>query len=236
MPDTVTFVVPALNEEPNIERSLEAMVAAGAKWFEDYEILVYDDGSTDRTGAIAEEVARRHDRIAVFHNPAPKCLGGVMREGARRARMEYLVWGSSTGSHTLELWDRIFSRKGQADLIIIYPTNSHERPWIRRVVSRTFQSLLNLLFGLRLRYYNNSVLYRAELFRSAAHGTDSYAFQAEVIIKLIKRGCSYIEVPIVDDFSQENRRTNAFKPRNVAGVARFLWRTMRDVYGRPRRP
>jgi hypothetical protein len=60
--------------------------------------------------------------------------------------------------------------------------------------------------------------------------TDSYAYQAEALIKLIKSGHSYVQVGVRDNFSREGVATKAFKPGNVFGVAAFLGRALWDVY------
>jgi len=62
-----------------------------AQSFGDYEVLVLDDGSTDRSGGIAEQYAKHDHRVLVIHFEKNRGLIGVLNEGLRRARGEYIA-------------------------------------------------------------------------------------------------------------------------------------------------
>ena len=231
-PNSITFVVAALNEEQQVEGAVTTVVDAAERWFDEYEVLVYNDGSTDRTGEVVDALAERYEHVRAFHHEQPRCIGGVIRSGFSRAAMHYAMWVDGKGATTSEVLDRIFAQKGQADVVIPYPTNQHERHLVRRIISRCFVGLLNLLFWLRLKYYTHCVLFKTSDARRFEIHTDSYAYQAEAVIKLLKSGSSYVQVGVEDNYHFEGRRTKAFKPKNVLGIARFLWWTCWDVYVR----
>ena len=65
---SLTMILPALNEEANIQEALERVVTALEQHVASFEVLVINDGSTDRTGEIAEEFARSDQRVRVLHN------------------------------------------------------------------------------------------------------------------------------------------------------------------------
>jgi len=230
-PDGLSVVIPALDEERHLRATVETVLEVVRRHVPTYEILIFDDGSRDRTGAIADELAASLPGVQAFHHRRPRNLGGVFREGVRRARMAHVILINGKLDLPAASLERILAQRGQADLVIPYTQNLCERPLHRQIVSRAFTGLLNALFGLRLRYYNHSVLHRLDLVRGVDWKTDSYAFQAELVIKLLRRGCSYVEVA-VDDLFRADQPTKAFRPRNVAGVARFLWTTLGDVHGR----
>jgi len=230
--NSITIVVPALNEQRNLAFAVRNMVEAAERWFSEYEILVFNDGSTDKTGEIADRLAAEYRHVFAFHHERPKNMGGVIRGGYRRASMHYVIWLDGKGGTTGRALDAIFSCKGQADLVIPYATNERERSTGRRVVSSIFRAILNLLFGLRLKYYTGSVLSRASLVKQFTIRTSSYAWQAEALIKMIKSGCSYMQVAIQDRYEDEGRCTKAFRIKNVLGVGAFLVRTLWDVYVR----
>ncbi len=230
--NSITLVVAALNEEAHLEQAVTIAVEAAERWFDEYEVLVYNDGSTDNTGRIADELAGRLAHVQAIHHDQPKCLGGVIRSGFERARMHYAMWIDGKGATTAAALDEIFSRKGQADLVIPYPTNQHERHPLRRIISRCFVWLLNGLFRLNLEYYTHVVLFKTAQARRFKIHTNSYAYQAEAVIKLIKSGSSYVQVGVADHFHAEGTPTKAFRLNNVLGISNFLARTFWDVYVR----
>ena len=220
--NTISIIVPALNEEGNLERAVVDMIEAAERQFDDYEILVFNDGSTDRTGEILEELAARHETVFAFHHDRPQCVGGVLRVGFARAKMAWSIYVDGKGATSRESLDRVFSRKGKADLVIPYTLNMAERHIARRIISWGFRSLLNLLFGLHVRYFGTGALVRTSLLRQFRIRTTSYGYNPEMIIKMLRSGCSYVEVGIVDHFDDEGRGTKAFRWNNVKGIVAFL--------------
>jgi hypothetical protein len=104
-----------------------------------------------------------------------------------------------------------------------YISNADFRGRSRHLVSQAFVGLLNLRFGLRLRYYNGTVLHRTEHVRSIRIHTDSFAYQAEALVKLLRAGRTYLEVPTPITMRAAGR-TKAFRLKNLLGVGRALLR------------
>lgn len=227
---TLTVVVPALDEELGLADAVAVVVDAVEAWFDDYEILVFNDGSTDRTGEIADGLAAGHPKIFAFHHDEPHCIGGVLRAGWQRAKMHYVIWVDGQGATTREALDAIFARCGESDLVVPYASNQHERRLQRRIIATGFRSAVNLLFGLDLMQYTHLALVRADLAKRVHVQTDSYAYQAEALVKMIVSGATYVQLGVEDNFQLQGRRSKAFRPANVLGVASFLFHTFIDVY------
>lgn len=222
--------MPARNEETHLREAAQDVLSIVPTYFETFELLIVDDGSSDRTGEIADQLARQYLQVEAVHNRSSRGLGGVIRQGLGMARMGYFMYVDGKGATPTEALHRILSHVGEADLVIPYPTNSHERSRLRRVISWIYQNVLNVLFGLQLHYFNHLVVYPTKMLRSIQMRTDSYAFQAECIIKLIKGGANFVEVGVEDRFNLEGRKSNAFQLHNFTGVGLFVLRTLWDVY------
>ncbi len=194
--------------------------------FSSYEILVFDDGSTDATGAIAEELATSNPNIKVVHNPKNMGLGYNYSRGVQLARMDYLVMFPGDNQFSRTSMGRILDLVGKADTIVPYTSNSWVRPLWRRIVSRGFVLVMNFLFGLRLRYYTGTVVHRSQLVKAVPITTCGFAYQAEVLIRLIKSGHRYLEVgaPIRE---RPFGRAKFLTARNVLGwfktIASLFW-------------
>lgn len=219
--NTISIIVPALNEEKNIANLTEIIIESVNKHFDDYEILIFNDGSTDRTGRVANLLAYRNPKIKAIHNDNPLCLGGIYKRGRAMAKMHYLMLINGKNDTYVESLDRIFALKGKYDIVIPYTENMQERSFIRLAFSKTFTWLLNVIFRLKLKYYNHYCLHKRKLINSVNIKTNGYAFQAEVLIKLIKAGHSYCEVGVMDRF-EKGVKTKAFRFQNVYEVSLFF--------------
>src|SRR4051812_18364461 len=89
---SITVLVPALNEERNIAGTVDRLLDALSLTFEDYEIIVANDGSSDRTGEIADGIAAAHPSIRVIHNDINRGLGYCYAAGYRAASKDYFVY------------------------------------------------------------------------------------------------------------------------------------------------
>jgi len=227
--DSITVIIPAFNEETTIEATLRVVAESVKKHFKEYEVIIFNDGSADKTGELSDGLAGRMKNVTAVHHRKPMGLGRVFKEGLRLAKMNYFIRINGKHDIGVESLERIFSSRGQADLVIPYQENANQRLLFRRVVSAAFTALLNALSGLRLRYYNHYVLHKTKDLRAIDIATDSYAFQAEVLIKLIGAGHTYLEVGVIDNFDNDTD-SKAFYPQNIIGVAGFFLRVIKGRF------
>jgi glycosyltransferase involved in cell wall biosynthesis len=225
---TISLIVPALNEQAVVGRVLEEIHRETANRFERFEIIAVDDFSTDATGRILDEFAARRSNVRVLHNPRNLGLGGSFRRALKEARFQYVMLLCGDGGLPARSLPAIFERIGSADLVLPYMTNLRliKSP-SRYFVSRTYQNLLNLLFGFRIRYYNGLPVYRRTLLNAISIKSNGFGFQGEIIIKLLKSGCTYVEVGV--EGAEQKGKSFAFRPRNIVSVARTLLRLIVEI-------
>lgn len=218
---TLSVIIPALNEEGNLEAAVRSVLSAIGTRFEDFELLVFDDGSTDRTGEIADRLAKDHPRLRVIHNGTNKGFGYNYTRGVQLTQMEYVTMFPGDNEIPQEAIRAILAAVGTADIVIPYISTPGVRPWSRQVVSRCFVGLLNGLFGLRLRYYNGPCVHRRKRLLSVPMHTHGFAYMASILVRLIRSGCTYVEVPMPLQ-PREHGRSKAFRLKNVLSVLRTL--------------
>jgi glycosyltransferase involved in cell wall biosynthesis len=227
--DSISVIVPALNEEAGLAESLDTILSVVPRTFAEYEIILFDDGSTDRTGAIADELAARHPHVRAVHHPRPLGLGGVIRRGWELARMRRAIWVDGQGVTTPEALEAIFALRDRADLVVPYASNQEERSPGRRLIALGFHNLLNVVFRLDVRQYTHLVLCDVALAQSLKLRSRSHALQAEALVKMIKTGATYVQVGVADRFRIQGRKSKALRIGNVLGVAAALFWTFWDV-------
>jgi hypothetical protein len=91
------------------------------------------------------------------------------------------------------------------------------------MISWCYVNIVNLIFGQRIPYYNGLVLQRTDFLRSISIETNSFSFQTEAILKLLKKKATWIAVG-VPLHQPSHSKTKAFRLKNVAGVVSTLIR------------
>jgi len=231
---TISVIIPALNEEDNLAGAVTTVLDAIGDQFTDYELLIFDDGSSDSTGQIAEELAAKNSRIRVVHNHRNLGLGCNYTNGVELARMEYVAWFPGDNEVPDQAVRAILGAIGSAEIVVPYISNPHVRSWGRRLISRSFVHLLNLLFGLRLRYFNGPSVYSRKLLSSVPIQSSGFACFASILIRLILSGHSYVEIPIPTGIRQHGR-TKAFRLKNLISIFSTIAGLFWDVHVRDRR-
>lgn len=219
----VSFVVPCYNESENISKTVAeiegAITDVGLK---EYEILVVDDCSIDSTGAVVKDLAKKNHHIKLITNTQNLGLGGSYKKGVQLAGGTYVILVPGDNAYPREGIDRILARAGEADIVIPFFANPEARTWQRQLASRGFTFVINTLFGLDVPYFNGPVLHKVELLREIEIKTNSFAYQAEALVKLISQGATYCSLP-VNVTERTTGRSRAFAPKNVYRVAKAIF-------------
>jgi glycosyltransferase involved in cell wall biosynthesis len=225
-PESITMMVAAYNEEKHLQHAVVELDNVLKELFQDYEIIIFDDNSTDQTGQIADELAKRNHNVKVIHNNKNKGLGYNYRKAIQIAKKEYFSFIPGDDAIKSSSIKRILKDVGSADIIIPFTANTRVRPVLRRIISRLFTGALNFLFGLKLKYYNGIVVHKTNLIKKMNLSTDSFAYQAEILIKLIRRGHTYKEVPM---YINVEEKTSMFKLKNILGVVLTIIRMFFNI-------
>jgi NAD(P)-dependent dehydrogenase (short-subunit alcohol dehydrogenase family) len=225
---SVTVLVPALNEERNIQGTIDRLLDALSLTIEDYEILIIDDGSTDSTAAIANEIVASHQSIRLLQNPGNMGLGYCYGAGYRAATKGFFVYIPGDNTWPARSLIELFGNLGRADIITSYASNPEVRPFGRRWISKLYTATINLLFSQHLRYFNGLTIYPVEFLRKEPATTFGFGFQAEVLLKALSLGLSYIEIPLpIDERTSGNSKAVNF--RNITSVAVTLAKLFVEV-------
>jgi glycosyltransferase involved in cell wall biosynthesis len=192
--NTLSVIIPALNESGNLALTVaEVLEALNRARCPKYELLIFNDASSDDTGTIAEELARRDARISVIHNPRTMGLGYNFWRGVQLASCDYVTMIPGDNEIKGESVTEMLKMVGQKDIIIGYPQNPEVRPPLRQMISRTFTLCMNRLFRLSLHYYNGPCVYRRALLDHFNLRTNGFAYMAAINVVLLRRGHSYLQ-------------------------------------------
>jgi dTDP-glucose pyrophosphorylase len=226
---SMTVVVPALNEEGNLADTIRDIIDAMGDKFESHEIIIINDGSTDRTGAIADEIARKYPFVRVKHHRKNRGLGYSVSQGYRLSKKEYVMWYPGDNGMKKDSLAMMFAMAGKADMIIPYIQNTVFRSMLRRIASRLYINMLNMLFILKLKYFNGVIIYKTQQIQSVRAYTHGFASFAEVVIRLIKAGATYLEVPTCHQ-ERGSGESKALRMSNFVDIARTFTRLIWELH------
>ncbi|CAG1002742.1 glycosyltransferase family 2 protein [Geobacter sp.] len=215
----VTVVMPALNEEGCLAASVANVLESFSRCGIAGELIIVNDGSGDGTGTLAERLRGEHPAvIGVIHHESPRGIGAAFWAGVERAGGEAVVMIPGDGENDageilghLPLLQRV-------DMVVPYVGNPQVRTPARRLLSALYGKIVNLSFGLSLKYLNGTVMYRREALRGIELKSGGFFYQAELLIKTVRRGCRYAEVP----YRLNRRHGGASKATTWRAFARVL--------------
>ncbi len=195
----LSFFFPALNEEahvrPMVARALETL----APLAERLEVIIVDDGSSDRTGVIADELAAADPRVRVVHHERRRGYGGAVRSGITSSRQPFIFF--TDGDQQFDPADvaLLLPILGRADTVIGYREKRSD-PFRRRFVGWSYNLVIRILFGLPVRdadcafkLFRREAFERVPLERIRSNGA---FFSAELLIRLHEARVRIAQVPV----------------------------------------
>jgi glycosyltransferase involved in cell wall biosynthesis len=219
---SISVIVTAMNEEGNLGSAVDAVVGAVAPRFPDFEVIIVDDGSSDRTFEIAESLASRNPHIRVHRNPRNLGVGRSYRTGIELAAFEYTAWVAGNNMLSQDALERVYGRVGERDMVISYILRD-VRPLNRRIISRIFTVGMNLLFSVKMRYYTGPCVFKSEVAKRFPAGSAGSLFVAELLVRLLRARQTYVEVGL-QPLPRSSGSTKTFRLRNILDVFRSVGR------------
>ena len=193
----LSIIMPALNEEENISRAIGDTLEAFSEYGLKGEIIVVNDGSTDETAKIVDDLIPREitDRIRMVHHKTPQGLGMAFRDGTTEARGDVVAFMPGDGENDPGEIMRYFSLMAQVDMVVPFVYNKEVRPKSRNLISTVFRMIVNLSFGVNFNYTNGTVLYRRVILTSSPNQSRGFFFQTENVVRAVWSGYLFAEVP-----------------------------------------
>jgi glycosyltransferase involved in cell wall biosynthesis len=233
--DGLSFFFPALNEEDNVGPMVDEALAVLPRFATDLEVIVVDDGSTDRTGTIADELARKDPRVRVIHHGARRGYGGAVRSGLRAATMPWIFYTDGDRQFALEDLGRLIAASDEADVVVGFRQKRAD-PARRLFVAWVYNRLIRLLFGggwrdvdCAFKLFRRSVFERVPLDRVRSDGA---FFSPEMLITLRRAGVPTRQVA-VRHFPRTAHQPKGASPRVILRAIRDLLRLRARLWFRP---
>jgi dolichol-phosphate mannosyltransferase len=219
----ISIFIPCLNERGNVTSAIEKIIRACKETGLSFEVLVFDDGSTDGTSDVVETYRKLHPEVPLqlFRREENKGLAYNFVDGAFIGKGKYYRCVAGDDYESFEAHVEILRELGTADLIVPVYTLVENRGLIRTSISKLFTWLANHASGYRIGYYNGFAVYRRwHVMRYGVEGT-GFGFQAELLTRLLNEGMTYKEVYLTASY---NGISSAFTLRNFVSVSYSLFK------------
>ena len=196
----LTFFFPAYNEEENVERTVQLALELIAPMVDSLEVLIVDDGSSDRTPQLADALAAADRRVRVHHQPN-RGYGGALKAGFANASGSLIAFSDGDLQFDLEelklLLDRLDDpTKKPVDAVIGWRIKRRD-PFHRLVIAKTYNAIVSIAFGLRVRDIDCAMkVFRREVFEGLRLDSDGPFLSAETLIKLRARHVPMAQVGV----------------------------------------
>jgi len=194
---SLSLVMPGLNEEENIQQAVRRAAIALERLTDEFEIIVINDGSTDRTGALADAIAARDRRVRVLHNERNMNYAVSLCRGMNAARGDWILHDGMDLPLDPEDIGKFIPYFDDADVVIArrFSRSAHSR-W-RKLTSWTNNLLLRVFFAPKTSDLNFVQFYRRSFVQSLNIISTSPAFVTpEIILRAEKTGKRVCEVTV----------------------------------------
>jgi dolichol-phosphate mannosyltransferase len=192
----MSVVMPALDEEDALPVVIPEAVAVLDDLCDRWEIIVVDDGSTDRTPEILREFAEHDSRIRILTQHGHQGYGLAIRRGLDAASCMVVCLTDSDGQFDLRDVAKLYPFLKDADMVGGF-RESREDVWIRRFVSNSYNRLQSWILGLDVRDVNCALkLFRRSALYMFELTTDGFLIDAEIYARADRAGLRWAQVGV----------------------------------------
>jgi len=187
---------PCYNEEANVENTTHAALKTLRRISDDFEIIIINDGSKDRTGEIANGLAQSHEEVRAIHNDPNLGYGGALQRGFHEATKSWVFYTDGDGQFDFEEIDKLIPLLGQHDIVSAYRIDRKD-PLLRKINGFCWTTLVNILFWQWLRDIDCAFkIFPRQLFDEIEMKSSGALIDAEILARAKRHGYSIGQVGV----------------------------------------
>jgi len=185
---SISVFFPCYNEQDNITRVVEQALTVLEKLNADFEVIIVNDGSSDSTGQIADEIAGQKDRVKVVHHRTNLGYGAALQSGFKAATKELVFYTDGDGQFDINEMPPLLRLMEQYDIVSCYRLNRQDN-LIRKINGWCWTKLVCLLFGMKIRDIDCAFkLYKREIFDNIKVVSTGALIDAEILARAVRKG------------------------------------------------
>jgi glycosyltransferase involved in cell wall biosynthesis len=218
---SLSVVLPAYNEEEAIAHTVHQVLDTLSAWGLDFEIIVVDDGSHDRTGVILDTIAGANPVVRVIHHPANRGYGAALVSGLESVKKDLAFFMDSDGQFDIHDLERFIPLIESYDAVLGYRIDRQDTR-MRKINAWGWKMLVGMVFGVYVRDVDCAFkLYPAQFFREHTLETRGAMINAEILYKFTRVGYTYTQLG-VRHLPRRGGRASGAKPTVILRALREL--------------
>ena len=219
MAESISVFLPAYNDEATIALLVGDALALLPSLTDDFEVIVVNDGSTDRTADVLDKLARADRRVRVVHHESNRGYGSALRTGFASATKEFVFYTDGDGQYDVRELALLRPLLAEGvDIVNGYKIKRSDG-WYRRALGAAYNRVAHLLFRIPIRDVDCDFrLIRRRAVERVELVSSSGSICVELIHKLHRAGCVFAEAP-VHHYPRAHGRSQFFTLRRVGRTA-----------------
>lgn len=194
--NSISIFFPAYNEEENVKEAVLAVESFLNNKASDFEIIIVNDGSKDKTKEIAENLAKSNSRVKVINHSQNFGYGRALISGFEAATKDLIFFTDCDLQFDLEEMEKLLEHIDEHDAVIGF-RNPRRDPMMRIINAWGWKVLNRLLFGLKVKDIDCAFkLFRREAIEDIEIKSNGAMVSAEFLIKMKDKGAKIKEVPV----------------------------------------
>ncbi len=224
---SLTAFFPAYNDQHTIENIVRTSAAEMRKVTNDFEVLVVDDGSKDKTADILDRLAAELPFLRVIHHERNLGYGAALISGFMNAKKDLIFYTDGDGQYDVrEMHNLLAQLKPTIDLVNGYKVKRADA-WYRVWIGATYRAAMRFTFQLQIRDVDCDFrLFRRHIFETISLESRSGVICVEMAKKFERAGFRMVEVP-VSHYPRMHGRSEFFRLRHLAytfkGLLKVWW-------------
>ncbi len=232
-PLSISVFFPCYNEEANVEATTMAALSAVEKISSDYEIIIVNDGSKDRTGEIADSLASKHPFVKAVHNNPNLGYGGALQRGFREADKDWVFYTDGDGQFDFNEIPNLLPLLERYDIVSAYRLDRKDS-LVRKMNAFAWTTLVNTVFGLWLRDIDCAFkIFPRKLFDEIEMKSTGALIDTEILARAKRLGYTIGQVGVHHYARTAGEQTGA-NFRVIARAFKELFQLRRSIVSRPR--
>ncbi len=192
----LSVIMPALNEEKNILDAVSNTLKAFELLNINGELIVINDGSTDRTQKLVEQKTKEFPgRIYIIQHAQPKGIGSCFWEGINYSKGDVIVMLPGDNENDPQEILRYHKLLEHVDIAVPFIFNKESRTLFRNILSFIYRFIINTTFLVNFNYTNGTILYRKSVLKELHGCSSGFFFQTDILVRSVKKGYLFAEVP-----------------------------------------